>query len=51
MCPCTITYPRSAILIAWVTGSGLWVAAGVLALCAYGPLVAVIKRATKATKI
>jgi transcriptional regulator with XRE-family HTH domain len=35
-----------AILIAWVTESGFWAAAGVLALCAYAPLVGIIKRAT-----
>ena len=35
-----------AVVIAWATGSGLWVAAGVLALCSYGSIVGVIRRAT-----
>ena len=35
-----------AVLIAWVTGNGILVAAGVLALCAFAPLAGAIRRVT-----
>jgi hypothetical protein len=39
-----------AILVTWATGSGAWVAIGVLSLCAYAPILGAIKRlATKRT--
>lgn len=41
-----------AILVAWATESSAWVVIGVLALCAYAPLVEAVRRlATKATKV
>lgn len=33
-----------ALLVAWWMGDGLWIAAGVLALCGYVPIVAALKR-------
>jgi len=35
-----------ALLVTWATGSSNWVAIGVLALCAYVPIVGAIKRAS-----
>ena len=40
-----------AVFITWATGSGSWVAIGVLALCAYAPIVGAVRRATRTTKV